>query len=207
MNREHPRHVTLSVAIRSLRTQRVFAVVCGVIRAVNRLRGNEFRIVEFSVQSNHIHLMVEADNDAALSHGMQALTIRLVRRINRLLGRRGSLFTDRFHDRSLKTARAVRQVLAYIFANFRKHGTVEALRGFSLDPFSSAPFFDGFCAADFDSVFSSPVGFGPSGMSGRPPPDASSTRGNVQGQSRFLRGGWKREGLLSIGYWPASGNH
>ena len=37
------------------------------------------RIVQFSVQGNHLHLIVEADSSTALSRGMQGLCIRLAK--------------------------------------------------------------------------------------------------------------------------------
>lgn len=94
---ERPVHVTIRVRYGVLRTQVVFPVVRGVLRAVNRRAPDRFRVVEFSVQTNHLHLLVEANSQAELSSGMRSLTIRLALRVNRVLNRRGALLADRWH--------------------------------------------------------------------------------------------------------------
>ena len=47
------------------------------------------RIIEFSVQGNHLHLIVEAENSDALSRGMQGLAIRIAKALNSLMERAG----------------------------------------------------------------------------------------------------------------------
>src|ERR1051326_2710096 len=56
-----------------------------------------FRIVQFSVQTNHIHLICEADDNAALARGMQGWAVRVARGLNSKLGRRGTVFAARHH--------------------------------------------------------------------------------------------------------------
>ena len=85
----------------------------------------------------------------ALARGMQGLTIRLARRLNALLGRRGKLFAQRYHARPLRTPTEVRNAIRYVLLNGRHHardrGQVLA-RGW-VDPYSSALWFDGWNAA------------------------------------------------------------
>jgi REP-associated tyrosine transposase len=120
----------------------VFPTLVGAI-AAQRRRAKSFRIVHFSVQYDHLHLIVEARNKAALSSGVRALVITLARRVNKLLSQSGRFWADRYHGRALTTPRAVRTALRYVLANFRKH---EPRTSPSLltDPYSSAPWFDGF---------------------------------------------------------------
>jgi REP element-mobilizing transposase RayT len=82
-----------------------------VVRAAILAGGHraDFRVVEFSVQSNHVHLLVEAEGAASLTRGMNGLEVRLARRINRALGRSGAFFADRYHARSLRTPTEVRR--------------------------------------------------------------------------------------------------
>jgi REP-associated tyrosine transposase len=40
-----------------------------------------FRIVEFNVLSNHLHLMIEAANQVELSRGIQGFSVRVARRV------------------------------------------------------------------------------------------------------------------------------
>jgi putative transposase len=53
------------------------------------------RVVHFTVQSNHLHVIAEARDAMALARGVQALSIRIARAVNRVLGRRGPVFADR----------------------------------------------------------------------------------------------------------------
>ncbi len=90
----HPVHVTLRAVpgLPSFRGPRLFPAVQHAIRLASH---EGFALVEFSVQSNHLHLLVEARDRAALSSGMRGLAIRLARTINRTLARRGSVWADR----------------------------------------------------------------------------------------------------------------
>jgi hypothetical protein len=104
-----------------------------------------FRLVQYAVQPNHLHLVVEASNRRALSSGARGLAIRIARKLNRLLGRGGKVFADRYHAVALSSPRQVKRALAYVLLQERRHS---AQRGRSmpvaLDPCSSAPAFDGF---------------------------------------------------------------
>jgi REP element-mobilizing transposase RayT len=131
-------HVTLRSAVRSLRTQFVFPSVRGAISAAARALPG-FRVVEFSVQGNHLHLLVEAASKESLSSGMRGLAIRIARRVNQLLFRRGRFWADRWHGRALTSPRAVRHALVYVLHNAKKHGASSGI-----DPYSSAPYFCGY---------------------------------------------------------------
>src|SRR5207253_10064080 len=50
------------------------------------------RLIEFSVQGNHLHLIVEADGNESLSRGMQGLAVRIAKSLKRLMKRAGRLF-------------------------------------------------------------------------------------------------------------------
>ena len=122
----HPVHVTLraSEAIRGLRSPRVFPFVR---RALARSSRAGFRVIEFSVQHDHVHFIAEAAVGRTLSGGVRGLAIRVARAVNRTLGRRGRVWGSRYQARALTRPRAVRH-------NFRKH--LHAVHG--LDPCSSA---------------------------------------------------------------------
>ncbi len=104
-----------------------------------------FRILEYTVLGNHVHLAVEADSQAALASAMRTLGVRLAKRLNRCFARRGALFAERYHARRLHTPREVRNVLRYLLLNARHHATQRGqrlARGW-VDPASSAAWFDG----------------------------------------------------------------
>ena len=140
-----PLHVTLRVAedVPSLRRRGPLRIIQQAIREAGHHL--YFRVVEFAVIGNHIHLIVEADGAEALARGMHALEVRLAKRLNRFFGRRGKLFADRYHARHLETPRETRNAIRYVLSNQRAH---EARRGQRLnrdwiDPFSSAFWFHG----------------------------------------------------------------
>jgi hypothetical protein len=145
-------HVTLRVreGLPSLRGERVFSVVRGALAAASR---DAFRVLQFSVQADHVHTIVEADGPAAFVRGVQGLAIRVARAVNRILARRGRVWGDHYHARLLATAREVRNALVYVLNNFRKH--VPRSRGF--DPRSSARWFTGWTKAIPDAGGTSPV--------------------------------------------------
>ncbi len=134
----HPVHVTLR-AVDRLHTFRAARVVAAIREALRAASRDGFRVLEFSVQRNHVHLLVEADDGARLTRGVTGLAIRTARAVNRMLGRRGHVWSDRFHARALTTPRAVRHALVYVLMNHRKHGAGTA----AVDPCSSAPWFAG----------------------------------------------------------------
>jgi putative transposase len=105
------------------------------------------RIVHFSIQSNHIHLLVEAKDQVALGRAMKGFGVRVARRLNRLGDRKGRVIADRYHARYLRSPTEVRRALVYVLQNGVKHARDEGriARGERvwIDPHCSAPFFDG----------------------------------------------------------------
>lgn len=134
-------HVTLRSRLGPLRSELLFPTVKLAIRRACRRDPQRFRVVHFSVQRDHVHLVVEARDARSLSSGMRSVAIRVARYVNDLLARRGSLWADRWHGRALTSPREVRNVLLYVLANFRRH-TRNALTA-GIDAYSSGAWFDG----------------------------------------------------------------
>jgi putative transposase len=212
-----PVHVTLRARIAPLRSQFVFPTVrLALVRAARR-DPERFRIVHFSVQRDHVHLLVEAEDKRALSSGMRSVTIRVARYVNDLLSRRGPLWVGRWYGRALKSPREVRNAIVYVVANFRKHEP-KALRS-GLDPYSSAAWFDGFREwsprSGTPPPFAVDAGWGLSwwDRDQEAPRAASSTRSAPAwlahlapvGLSRtwLLRAGWRRYGRIGMWELPA----
>jgi REP element-mobilizing transposase RayT len=84
-----PVHVTLRSGFRPLRSAFVFPTLRGAIRDLNQRWKERFRVVHFSVQSDHLHLLVEAVDRRALLGGVRGLSVSVARRVNRLVFRRG----------------------------------------------------------------------------------------------------------------------
>jgi REP element-mobilizing transposase RayT len=117
----YPVHVTLKVRpdVPNLRTDKRFLAAKKAFRFGCDRFG--MRLIEFSVQSNHIHLIVEANNRTSLSKGMQGLLIRLAKQLNRTCERSGHVFADRYHAHILKTVNEVRNAIHYVKFNGNKH--------------------------------------------------------------------------------------
>jgi REP-associated tyrosine transposase len=114
-------HVTLRVneAVPSLRSSRRFRAIRTCFAASRGRFG--LRLVHFSVLSNHLHLIVEADNSDSLARGMQGLCIRLAKALNGVLGRAGRLFTDHYHSHLLRTPTEVLSSIKYVQNNAERH--------------------------------------------------------------------------------------
>ena len=133
----HPIHVTMRMLreVGFLRAGRRYRAIERALRIARSLHG--VHIVHFSVQGNHLHLLVEAHGKAALSRAMQSLAVRLASALNHLARRRGRVFADRYHSRALATRREVANALRYVLRN-ADHHLREDLAPRGLDPFSSA---------------------------------------------------------------------
>ena len=189
----HPVHITLRVrhGLPSFRQQLVHRLLLEVLRDQrNRAYKESFQIVHFSIQSNHLHLIAEADDRpvkaiepvnkrarSALRSGISGFVIAFARRLNRLLKRKGKVWDDRYHRHDLETPREVRTSLRYVVNNFRKHGHVTIGTG-AFDYYSSAQHFDGWSEPLFDS-FEEP---GP--------------WTEAKPRTWLLAIGWKRHGLI-----------
>jgi putative transposase len=171
-----PVHVTLRAAagLSSLRGATVFG---GLERAFAAASIGGFRLLQFSVQSDHLHLVVEADTPTRLTRGVQGLAVRTAKAINRVLRRHGSVWAERFHARVLATPREVRNALVYVLNNVRKH--VPGMRG--LDPRSSARFFTGWRTAVARVIGRVPV---------------------AEPRTWLAAVGWRRHGLIDVDQAP-----
>ena len=141
---DQPVHVTLRIAegLPSLRRPLAFEAVESALAGANAK--GLVRVVHFSVQSNHVHLIVEAKGQHWLTRGMQGLCIRMARALNRCWERTGKVFGDRYHARALKSARQVRNAIRYVLNNFLHHGGWHTdLDRHQTDRYSSGHLFDG----------------------------------------------------------------
>ena len=102
-----------------------------------------FRVIEFAILSNHIHLVAESDSNAELESAMKSLTLKLTRTL-------GIRFKERFHMRLIRTPRQLRLARIYTVANAAKH----AKRRRVFDWYSSYPAYTNaqwkFCRPDLD---------------------------------------------------------
>ncbi len=176
---KHPCHVTLKTRpeVPSLRSVRLVRELERSF-AKARERG-DFSLVHYAFQGNHAHFIVEAKDPEALGRGMKALGARLARAVNRCFRHEGPVLADRYHLRVLRTPKQVRNALAYVLLNARRHAR-KASRGLRCDPASSGRWFDGWRRRPEASPLQARL---------RSPPVAAA-------RSWLLRVGWRRYGLI-----------
>jgi REP element-mobilizing transposase RayT len=182
----YPVHISLGVDdhLPSLRRPDLLEALETCLREV-RERYDNFRVVHYSIQDHHLHLVVEAASRTALSRGMQGLNIRVAKRINKVLGRRGTVFTDRYHETVLKSPTQTRNGISYVLLNSRRHASQSGMRFAPdwIDDGSSGRFFDGW-----------------RGLRVRPPPDEEPTVSEPQ--TWLASAGWRRIGLIPVDAVP-----
>ena len=194
VRRTEPVHVVCRVVrdVGALRKRKAYAAVRRALVVTFAREG--FRVVHLSIQGTHLHLLVEADDRMTLARGMQALQISAAKHLNAACGgRRGTVFSDRYHAESITSPKQTRNTLAYVLNNWRKHGEhrVRATRAWSIDLFSSATSFDGWL--DHDETYV-------------PPPTYERLPVHAP-RSWLLRTGWRRHGLIGVTEVPSSKRH
>jgi REP element-mobilizing transposase RayT len=120
----------------NLRSQRCFRRISTALGAIRHREA--FRVTHFSVQGNHVHLIVEAEDRPTFTNGMRALLIRVARSLNRLMGTRGRLYADRFHETIITSRRQMNMTIRYVLGNHAKHMRAIGKEAPPVDPFSSA---------------------------------------------------------------------
>ena len=198
-----PVHVTLRSKLAAFRSQHVFPTVRIALTRAAKRDPDRFRLVHFSVQNDHIHLVVEAADKRALSSGIRSIAIRTACYVNELLSRRGPLWADRWHGRALRSPREVRNALLYVLGNFRKHAG-RALKA-GIDAYASAAWFDGWRGWAPGSGVPPPIAAGSHARHSRAAEETSELDAcPVTGPRTWLASvGWRRHGLLGLSERPA----
>jgi REP element-mobilizing transposase RayT len=142
----------LGPGLPSLRERASLAVVLDCFRGGCDRFG--FRLVHFTVQHNHLHLICEADDEKALTAGMRGLAVRLSMNLNRHWGRRGQVFPERYHAVQLKSLLQIRNALLYVLMNHLRH-RLEEPPG-RIDSASSGQWFDGWAERELRAMCRAP---------------------------------------------------
>jgi REP element-mobilizing transposase RayT len=175
------------------------ATIAVALRELNDREGGAFRIVHISIQRDHVHLLVEADNKHALSDGMKRFQISAAKHINAAVSvgraerRRGSVFPDRFHQQIIESPRQIRRALSYVLNNWRKHreDRFDFSRSWSVDPYSSGISFWGWKErADAETWWKAREGYEPLVV--------------YLPKTWLLREGWLKHGRVSWTEVPSS---
>jgi REP element-mobilizing transposase RayT len=184
----HPCHVTLKVKgdVPSLRSAKLVSELERSWREACE-RGR-FRLVHYSVQSDHVHMIVEAGSARDLACGLKAIAARFARAVNRVFRRVGRVLADRCHVHVLKTPREVRNAIAYVLLNARRHlakrgRTISAIA--RMDPASSGRWFAGWRTGA---------------------PEVHDRPAVAAARTWLLNVGWRRRGLIDPSEVPGGNN-
>jgi putative transposase len=169
-----------------LRTRRFLRIVREALVAANEKF--RFRVIEYSLQSNHLHMVAEAGDTYAVSRAMRGISISIAKRINAELGTRGVRVAERYFMKPLRTPLQTHLALRYVLNNYRRHAADwrEFPRPDWVDPFSSGPWFTGWRGKP---------------RSARDPcPEVA--RGTRPPRTILLTQHWKQYGLLDPSFVP-----
>ncbi|MCH7599838.1 MAG: transposase [Myxococcales bacterium] len=184
-----PAHVTLRV-VKGLSNLRQRSLVMEVRKTFARgCERGDFRLVEYSIQHNHLHLIVEAESRDALSRGMKSIAARFALAVNRVFKRTGKVIAGRYHVQLLTSPQQVRNALRYVLLNIRKHfkqrnGHAPPVK---IDEASSGSQFDGW-RASCESL--------------RVKASTREEVGVAKAASWLLSKGWRRRGLIDLSAIP-----
>lgn len=155
-SRPMPVHVTLRVVapIPTLRRPDAYHAIRRSLYAV--VERSDFRIVHISLERDHLHLIVEADDHVALSAGVRAFESSAAQRLNRAISLAtgtkhvGKVFADRYHARLITSPTQARNVISYVLGNWRRHKQDQGMETmfWDVDYYSSGPSFDGWAELD-----------------------------------------------------------
>lgn len=104
--------------------------------AIKRARLQGVRVLHFTLEYNHVHLVIESSNHKELHKGMQAFGISLAKKINKLKNLKGTVYKNRYHQKLLKSRSEFKNAVQYVFGNGVKHKRASS----KLDPFNSLVF-------------------------------------------------------------------
>ena len=186
-------HVTIRVqkGIPSLRSQVLARLVMRALlvqrESLRATEAKHFHVVHYTIQNDHLHLIVESPDKRGIARGVAGLEVRIARAVNKLLKRRGRFWKERYHRRDLRTPTETRNVLRYVLLNTQKHHRIIGDCCFA-DPKSSAATFDGFAREPF--VVDDPLRWE-----------------HVVPRTWLLRVGWRRRGLIDPVDVPPSSPH
>ena len=118
---DEPGHVVLGVrkGLPSLRKKPVRRCIIDALVAVQERFG--CRVVEFSIQSNHIHMLVDPQNERELAKAMKSFKVRVARALNKMWGLKGTFWAERYFFHIVRKVHELRRLIRYVLQNARKH--------------------------------------------------------------------------------------
>jgi REP element-mobilizing transposase RayT len=149
-----------------------------------------FRVVHYSIQRDHVHLLIEEHTNYSIACGMKSVGARIGKLANRLFQRKGQVLDGRYHLRPLRTPLEVHRALRYVLLNHRHHAAKRRQPNRPIerptaqpDPASSGRWFDGWRIATA-------------------PPNPHDICEIAPARTWLLQSAWRRHGLIHPGDTP-----
>lgn len=119
VNLKTPLHINFKLNL-NVRTKERLKILK---KAIVKAREQGLNIIHYSLQSNHVHLIVETMDNKTLTKGMRSLTITFSKNI-----KRGQIQKERYHLHVLRTPRETKNAITYVLFNQQKHTRSQRLR-------------------------------------------------------------------------------
>ncbi len=85
-------------------------------RAILNARRHGLRVIHYSLKSNHIHFILEAQNNEILTRGLRSLTITFAKGL-----KKGRVQIERYHLHILRGVRETKNAVHYVVFNQQRH--------------------------------------------------------------------------------------
>jgi REP element-mobilizing transposase RayT len=127
-------HLTLKIQKEKsgLKNKKILKILHSSIKKA-RILG--LKIIHYTLEYDHVHLLVEASDKKILGKGMQSFGISFSKGINKFRLQKGAVFKTRYHFRKLNTFTEIKNALNYIMGNGIKHRETFSI----ITPYNSLP--------------------------------------------------------------------
>jgi hypothetical protein len=114
VNQKMPLHINFSYKTQIRNKDTLMLLKRAILNA--RLKG--LKIIHYSMQTNHIHIIVEAMDNKILTTGMRSLTVTFAKGL-----KKEKIQVKRYHLHILRTLREAKNAIRYVLFNQQKHET------------------------------------------------------------------------------------
>jgi REP element-mobilizing transposase RayT len=123
-----PSSLHLTIKVEKIKADIKNKTVLSILkRAIQNARKQGLRVIHFSLEYDHVHLLIEAENNTTLGKGMQAFGVTFSKAINRVRKTTGKVYKHRYHFKAITSPKQLKNVMSYIFKNGVKHGTSKSM--------------------------------------------------------------------------------
>ncbi|MFA6238606.1 MAG: transposase [Bacteriovorax sp.] len=143
IKRRTPLHLTIKIN-KEKSGLRNKSIIKALHSSIKKARLIGLRVIHYTLEYDHVHLLIETESNVLLGKGMQSFGISFSKGINKIKGLKGQVFKTRYHFRKLKTPAEIKNAINYILGNSVKHKQASSI----ITPYNSLP-----AIADFSRLY------------------------------------------------------